>query len=83
MEAGQQLSFSIESFNDKAKYELHLGNGEILHPIATSVKYTYKRPGNYHIQLFVNYEGKSVNLFSEHIQIAKAIVIAPDANQEN
>ena len=81
-EANQSMKFTIESFDKKAKYDLIMGDGEILHPNHKTIEYTYLKPGNYHVQLKVNYNGKSENIFSKDIEIMESIAIAPNANRE-
>lgn len=81
-EVKQLLNFTIENFDKKARYDLHLGDGVILHPKAKSIKYAYQRPGRYQVKLIVNYEGESAQLYSGTIQILKSIKIAPGAHRE-
>jgi FlaG/FlaF family flagellin (archaellin) len=81
-EANQSIQFTIDSYDEKAKYDLIMGDGNVLHPKNKTVDYTYENPGSYHIQLKVNYNGKSERIFSEDIQILESIVVAPSAHQE-
>ena len=82
-EVNQKMKFTIESFDKKAKYDLIMGDGEILHPNYKTIEYEYKKPGNYHVQLKVNYNGESKSIFSEDIEILETIAIAPNAHREN
>ncbi len=81
-EANQRMKFTIDSFDKKAKYDLIMGDGVILHPMNKTIEYAYQKPGTYRIQLKVNYNGKSEKIFSEDIQILESIAIAPNSNQE-
>jgi len=81
-EVNQKMKFTIESFDKKAKYDLIMGDGEVLHPSHKTIEYTYQKPGNYHVQLKVYYNGKSESIFSKDIEIMESIAIAPNANQE-
>ena len=81
-EANHNIKFTIDSFDKKAKYTLIMGNGEILHPKSKTVEYIYRKPGSYHIQLKVSYNGKSKRIFSEDIHILESIAVAPTAHQE-
>ena len=81
-EANQRMKFTIESFNNNAKYDLIMGDGEVLHPSHKTIEYTYQKPGRYHVQLKVNYNGKSESIFSKDIEIMESIAIAPNAHQE-
>ncbi len=81
-EVKQPLSFSIENFNKKAKYDLHLGDGKVLHPTVKTIHYAYQNPGNFEVKLIINYNGESARLFKENIQIATAIEVAPGAHME-
>ena len=81
-EANQSMKFTIESFDKKANYDLIMGDGVTLHPKHKTIEYTYQKPGNYRIQLKVNYDGKSEKLFSKKIQILESIAVAPNAHQE-
>jgi PKD domain len=81
-ESNQRMKFTIPSFDKKAKYDLFMGDGVILHPNNKTVEYAYRKPGNYHIQLKVSYDGKSEKIFSKNIEILESIAIAPNAHQE-
>ncbi len=81
-EANQKIKFTIESFDNKARYNLNMGDGVILHPTNNSIVYKYPKPGNYQVQLEVSYNGKSERIFSEDIQILESIAVAPKAHQE-
>ena len=81
-EANQKMKFTIESFDKKANYDLIMGDGAILHPKNKTIEYAYQNPGNYHIQLKVNYNGKTRNIFSDKIQILESIAVAPSAHLE-
>ncbi len=81
-EASQKMKFTIESFDQKASYDLIMGDGTVLNPRNKTIEYAYKKAGIYRIQLKVNYNGKSEKLFSEKIQILEPIAVAPGAYQE-
>ena len=81
-EANQKIEFTIESFDNKARYDLNMGNGVILHPTESSIVYKYPKPGNYQVELEVSYNGKSERIFTEDIEILESIAVAPKAHQE-
>ncbi len=81
-EANQKMKFTIESFDKKAKYNLIMGDGKVLHPRSKTIEYTYQNPGKYHVQLKVSYNGKSKKIYSDKIEILESIAVAPSAHQE-
>jgi len=81
-EAHQDIEFTIDSYDEKADYDLIMGDGKVLHPSNKTVVYTYTNPGSYHIELKVNYNGKSEKIFAEDIRIMESIAVAPSAHQE-
>ena len=81
-EAKQNLKFTIDSYDEKAKYDLIMGDGMVLHPKNKTIEYAYEKPGSYHIQLKVNYNGKSEKIFDKDIHILETIAVAPGAHRE-
>ncbi len=81
-EANHKIEFTIDSFDKKADYNLSMGDGKILQPKDKTIEYTYKKPGNFTVELEVNFNGRSEKIFSEEIQILESIAVAPNAHQE-
>ena len=81
-EANQSLLITIESFNANANYILNMGDNKIVYPKKKTFAYTYDQPGNYTIQLDVNFRGQSKRIYSKNIEIFQSIAVAPGALNE-
>ena len=67
------LNFHITNFNTQALYQVDFGDGTTRELSTEKFSYSYSKPGEYRLQLSINYKKESAALFETVIQI-----LAPD-----
>lgn len=69
MEINKPVEFVILNYNPIIDYTLDLGNGELLQMKEKSCKYTFKKSGNFNVQLNAAYHNKAKMLISRSLNI--------------
>lgn len=82
LEAYLPVRFTVDSFDEAARYMLDLGNGQRRELRQKSFSYIYRQAGRYPVQLSIEYQGETRVIYSGKLHISNTIEIAEGAEQE-
>lgn len=81
-EAGEKLVISVKSYDGKADYRIDFGDGQTKAMTNKTIQHIYERPGDYKLQLIINYQDEPVQRITRKINIDEPIEVVSDAYQE-
>ncbi len=74
-EAKQNMTFTVENFENGVSYNLELGNGITKKLLSPQTNFSYSKAGKYRIVLKATYKEQTKILFSDYLAVAEAVEI--------
>ncbi len=81
-EAGEKITFTIDSFDEEATYKLYPGNGQAININNKHTNYVYAASGTFNVRLHISYKDyEDTVIYNQSLTIYKAIEVIGDINE--